>query len=126
MKKKMLLIDVYNTKVDTVEVGCLEDYYAALGCSCITIVRRRIDGKPFEIICDDEGLLVSNPKVSALDSALEGMLVGNLLIASGEVTENGDLTSIKDDELATVFKNIRRASTNAYPQPYHMVTNMSY
>ena len=104
----------------------LKDYYAAIGCSCITIVRRTIGGKPFEIICDDEGLLVDKPKVSAVDSALKGMLVGNLLIASGEVTGDGELTSIKGDELATVLKNIRRASTNAYPRPYFMVTNKGY
>lgn len=123
---KMILIDVNNNQFDIVEVEGLDDYYKALSCSCVNIIRRKIDGKPFVIICDDEGFLARSPKISAIDSASRVMLVGNLLITSGEITAGGELTSIKTDELVTVLDNIKQVTTDEYPQPYFIVANVGY
>ena len=64
---KMLLLDVRNNEVKTVEANGLEDYYKYIGCSVIDIVRRKIGDLAVEIICDDEALLYDMPKVSAVD-----------------------------------------------------------
>lgn len=82
----------------------LEAYYAALDCTCIDIVTRRIGGRPFCIVCDDEGLLRSDPQVSALDARGRPMLVGRLFVVQdgGE----GDLRSLTDEEAAHVLLHI--------------------
>lgn len=125
MNKKMLLIDVENCDIKTVEADGLDDYYKLINCRCIDIVSMQIGGKRFEIVCDDEGLFKELPKISAINCDGEPMLVGNLLIASGVVID-GDLTSITDDEIHHITKNCRRLSTQKYPDPYHMVCNMDY
>lgn len=95
---KMLLVDVKNCVVKPVDVNGLDDYYDLIGCRCIDIVNRRIGKRRFEIICDDEGLLVDKPIMSAVSYMGEPMLMGNLLIAGGEVID-GELTPITDVEI---------------------------
>ena len=85
----------------------LETFYELIQCRCIDIVRRRIGNKPFEIICDDEGALVETPIISAIDSNGNIMLVGNLIVFSGDVTEDGELTELKSDEIEEIRNNIR-------------------
>lgn len=100
---KMLLIDVKNNKIKPVDVNGLDDYYQYIDCRCIDIVRRKIGGKYFEIIIDDEGLLVNNPIPSAINKYGEVMLVGNLLIAGGEVVD-GELIGITDSEITHILQ----------------------
>ena len=52
---KMLLIDVKNREVRMLEASTLKEYYKLIGCDIIDIVQRKIAGKYYEIICDDEG-----------------------------------------------------------------------
>ena len=63
---KMLLLDVKNREVKVVEPNTLDDYYNLIGCRTIDIVRRWIGDVVVEIMIDDEGALVDNPKVSAI------------------------------------------------------------
>lgn len=95
---KMLLVDVKNREVKPVDCNGLEDYYNLIGCRCIGIVRRKIGQQYFEIVVDDEGLFAEEPIVSAIDADFSQALVGNLLIAGGEVTEDGELTDITEAE----------------------------
>ena len=62
-----LLLNVMESKVQIVQANGLKDYYRLIDCSTIDIVKRRSAGKYYEIICDDEGLLKENPKISAID-----------------------------------------------------------
>ena len=103
---RMLLIDVNENEIKPLEVNCLEDYYEHIGCRCIDIVRRKIGDRYFEIIIDDEGLFVDEPIVSAIDENNNVMLVGNLLIASGEVDIDGNLTSIDDSDIDYIYNFI--------------------
>lgn len=102
---EMLLIDVENNKVKVVDVDGLGDYYKYIGCRCIDIVNRKIGDKRFEIICDDEGLFVENPKTSAITQSGRPMLVGNLLIAGGEVFD-GELTPITANDVEYIYNFI--------------------
>ena len=89
---KMLMIDVENRKVEMVEANGLKDHYKLIGCRTVDIVHRTIGDVRVEIVIDDEGTLVESPKVSAISPEGTPALYGNLLIASGRVTEDGDLT----------------------------------
>ena len=103
---KMFLITAEETKV--VNASELEDYYRLIGCDCIDIVARKIGNKYFEIICDDEGLLKENPRISAVDKNMKPALIGNLLIA-GPVDEDGELTSLSDEDISIIKDNILSA-----------------
>lgn len=74
-----VLVDVTTRTAAKVTVEKdLDSYYKILNCRCIDIVRRGIGGKRFYIICDDEALLTSSPRVSAVGIDGEMMLAGNL------------------------------------------------
>lgn len=104
---KMFLITAEETKV--VKASELEDYYRLIGCDCIDIVARKIGDKYFEIICDDEGLLKENPRISAIDkNKMKPALVGNLLIA-GPTDEDGELTSLTDKDIELIKNNLLSA-----------------
>lgn len=51
-----------------------------LGIETADIVTRTIKGVKFDILCDDEGLLVDKPIFSLVDSENYILLVGNLLL----------------------------------------------
>ena len=91
---KMLLLDVKNREVKMVEANELDDYYRLIGCRTIDIVSRSIGDVRVEIVIDDEGALVDKPKVSTIDIDCTPMLFGNLLVASGRVTEDGELKEL--------------------------------
>ena len=83
---KMLMIDVENREVKMVEANSLDDYYKLIGCRTIDIISRSIGDVRVEIVIDDEGALVENPKPSGISVDGTPMLFGSLLIASGRVT----------------------------------------
>ena len=102
---KMLLIDVKNREVRMLEAGTLKEYYRLIDCDTIDIVSRKIAGKYYEIICDDEGLLVDVPILSAAwKTTKKPALFGNLLIA-GEAID-GELTSITAEDANAITGSI--------------------
>ena len=58
----------------------LQNYYNLIECNSIDIVRRKIGKRYFNIICDDEGMLVDGPKISAISNLGEVRLVGNTVL----------------------------------------------
>lgn len=120
-----LLLDVMQNKVEVVEVNGLDDYYRLIGCSLIDITQRKIAGKYYEIICDDEGLLKENPKISAINDMGQPMLVGNLIIAE-EVDEDGNLTDLLDADIKHIRENIHHMGTRNYPEGYKMLSQVEY
>ena len=123
---KMLLLDVKNRDVKMVEANDLEDYYRLIGCRTIDIVSRTIGDVKVEIIIDDEGALVNNPKVSAIDIDGTPMLFGNLLVASGRVTDDGELTELTKAEVDEIMDNIATITTSVYKEPYPVFVEMDY
>ena len=123
---KMLLLDVYENEVKMVEANNLEDYYKYLNCRCIDIVSRKIGDIRVEIVCDDEGLLIDKPKISAIDISGTPMLCGNLLVASGRVTEDGELTELTEDEIKAIMYNVAEVTTKIYKKPYNVFVEMDY
>ena len=123
---KMLMIDVENRKVEMVEANGLKDYYKLIGCRCIDIVRRTIGDVEVEIVLDDEGFLVENPKPSGIDVTGTPALYGNLLIASGRVTMDGELTELTEAEIDEIMDNVATITTSVYKEPYPALVEVDY
>ena len=98
---KAYLIDTEAKEARIVEVddeNHLTEYYKLLNCSLIDIARRKVGGKYFDIILDDEGLFTESPIVSAIDSNGDPALVGNLLFCNHD--GQGGETSLTDQDIA--------------------------
>ena len=124
---KMLMINVENRKVEMVEANTLTDYYKLIGCRTIDIISRSIGNVRVEIVLDDEGCLVNAPKISAINSNGEPILFGNLLIASGKVTDDGELTELDQDEIEAIKTwYIATITTSVYKEPYPVLVEVDY
>lgn len=124
-KIKGVLIDVVNGTAGPVEIDkSLESYYEVLGCRCIDIVRRKIGGRYFDIICDDEGMLYPNAVPSAFHRLSSVELVGNLFIVKFDGEE--DVESLTDDEVAHVMKNVNTLFTLQKPEGYQVLWDIDY
>ena len=124
---KMLMIDVENRNIEMVEANTLTDYYKLIGCRTIDIVHRTIgDDIEVEIVIDDEGALVENPKPSGIDVTGTPALYGNLLIASGRVTDDGELTELTEAEINEIMGNVDTITTSVYKEPYPALVEVDY
>ena len=57
------------------------------------------------------------------------MLFGNLLVASGRVTEDGELTELTEltqEEIDEIMDNIATITTSVYKEPYPVFVEMDY
>ena len=124
---KMLLLDVEKRDVKMVEANGLDDYYRLIGCRCIDIIHRRIGDVEVEIVLDDEGLLVEDPKPSGIDVTGTPVLFGNLLIASGRVTDDGELTELTEEEIDEIMAwCVATITTSVYTEPYPAFVEVDY
>lgn len=122
---KYLLIDVINNKVEMVEADGLDDFYKLLNCRCIDIIQRKIGDNECSLIIDDEGLLKTDPVVSAIDVTGSPCLVGNILIASGR-TVDGELTELTDEEAEDIMFNVAEITTSKHHKPYRVLVGVDY
>lgn len=93
-----LLVDVHSGVCvkKTIE-DKLPAYYEALHCDLVEIVLRRIGGRRFCIVCDEEGLLKSGCRVSGIFTSGKPALVGSLFICH---TSGSELASLTDNDFA--------------------------
>lgn len=102
------LIDVVNDKAREVEIADgnhLKQFYDLIGCDCIDIAVRTVGGKPYNVVLDDEGLLVADPIASAVDANYHAMLAGNLLIFG--IGADMDLVGITKEDVGNIQSNCR-------------------
>lgn len=100
---KVFKFDGEGGKVIEIENN-LESYYKEIGCSLIEIPVRKIGDTYFDVVCDEEGLFVEEPKVTAIDEGYRPMLVGTLLICHHN--EEGELTSLQEGDEETINNSI--------------------
>ena len=118
-------------ETNTAEPRTIEDnldaFYALLRCRTVDIVTRNIGvrGRPFEIICDDEGTFADDPKISAIDNLGRVMLVGALLIV-GQADEDGNLTSLTSHDVALIKRYVAHLGTRLHPEGWKMLTTCEY
>ena len=122
---RMLLLNVEQRTIKFVYTESLDDWYDYLNCRTIDIVRRKIVGKYFNIICDDEALLKDKPQPSGIDVTGFPMLYGNLLVAGVEVVE-GELTSLTDDDIDHLLSYMTEITTSVYKKPYPAFVEMDF
>ena len=121
-----VLLDVKEETCEAVEIeDTLENLYQILNCSMIEVTSRTIGGKRFNCICDEEGLFVNSPKISAINDLGEVQLVGNIFVVSNENID-GELQSLTQDEANYVMKYIRKMPTREHMNGYPMLTQVDY
>lgn len=103
----------------------LDAFYKALGCRCIDITTHRIGKTVAEIICDDEGLLVEAPKISAINNLGQAQLVGSILIV-GPADSEGNLTSLSSKDANYILDRIQLLETRNFKNPYPILTQCEY
>ena len=123
---KMLMLDVENKDIKMVEANSLDDYYKLIGCNYVDIIHRWIGDVEVEIVLDDEGLLVNAPKPSGISVDGTPVLFGNLLIASGRVTDDGELTELTEEEVDEIMDNVATITTSVYTEPYPVFVEVDY
>lgn len=114
MKKEIevIVIKRIDQEIITIELRTIEDkleeYYALIGCRSIDIVSRYFNNIEFDVVCDDEGLLIANERGDWPTSwwQREGYTPNHealcgVLVLTHHDTE-GNLTSVDPMELIAV------------------------
>ena len=120
-------------ETNTAEPRTVEDslssFYKLLHCSSIEIVARRIgsgrEARVFNVICDEEGALIEDPLISAIDDYGDVMLVGSLLIV-GLADDEGELTDLTDADIKHIRNHVMPLSTRHHPEGWQMLTSCHY
>lgn len=101
-----VLLDVQRNCVEVKTVdGSLDSYHKILNCRCFDIVFAAIGGRVFSIYCDDEGLLIDSPVISACTDRHGPSLAGNLFVTQGN--DEGETISLTSSEIELVKHHIR-------------------
>lgn len=101
---KVFLFDVSRIDPHVVETkGGLAEWRKLLKCDLIDITRRKIGGRYFDVILDDEALLKAGAKVSAIDPDQKPALVGNLIVCNSD--EEGNETTLTDEDILHIMRN---------------------
>lgn len=88
---------VTNTAEPREIVDNLDNFYELLACDTIDITTRCVQGVRFDVVCDDNGLLVEKPIPSALFPDGHVALVGRLFLCFDDTNEpnpEGELLSL--------------------------------
>jgi len=100
---KALWIDRETNMAKVVETdGKLDSLYKMCHCDCIEIVVRKVGGIPFNIVCDDEGLLKGDVMYTAFYSDGTPEIAGSICVFSCD-DEWGDLAGLKSNELEVLM-----------------------
>ena len=84
-------------KVLTISTDC-DALCQLIRCDTIATYIREIKGKPFRIICDDNGLIKGTPEVSAMFNSGTRAFVNNLVIVSPETSIAGDFKGLTKED----------------------------
>ena len=125
---KMLFLNPADKDVQTLEVPHeIDEWYKILGCELVEMPVRYINGRPFTIICDEEGAYRKDCRISAIDSCGKVMLVGPLLICKEDKQSDcGQITELTDSDIAFIKRHVRRVPTRSYPDGCLMLTDVWY
>ena len=126
-KLTLFLVSIEDKKAEKVEIDhSLQSFYDTIHCvnDTIDIVSRKIGGKYFDVICDDDGLAREPHHCSAVDKEGEPMLVGSFLVANHD--EAGDTRSLTDEDIAVIQKSVQLVCTRNLPIPHPIIVGMEY
>lgn len=104
----------------------LHEFYKLIKCDLVEIVNRKIGSRRFSVICDEEGLMKEDIVVSAINKKGEPMFVGNLIIASAETGEDGELKGLTNEEFLYLRQFVKIMCTYKKPEGYNVLTNCEF
>ena len=81
----------------------LRELYRVTNCDCIDIAVRYVKGRPFDFVCDDEGLFKEKQFVSVLSKTHGVDIVGDVFICSHK---GADLVSLTEDEIKFIKESV--------------------
>lgn len=90
----------------------LPTLYGMLHCRCVDITEKTIGGITYQIVIDDEGLLIDKPIITAVASdGKTSILAGALFICRSEYIpyEGTDLASITNEDWDNILSHIKVA-----------------
>ena len=126
-KLTLFLVSIEDKKAEKVVIDhSLQAFYDTIHCfnDTIDIVMRKIGGKYFDVICDDDGLAKDPHHCSAVDKEGEPMLVGSFLVANHDAA--GDTRSLTDEDIAVIQKSVQLVCTRNLPTPHPIIVGMEY
>lgn len=88
----------------------LADYYRLLRCELIDICEVMIEGRRFDFIVDDEGLLKGPAKPSAFSSDQKPLFAGSILVCHND-PETGLEIGLTNDEISLLLSKVVQVST---------------
>jgi hypothetical protein len=96
----MLKIDADRADAQIVKVdGSLENYYKELGCRTIEILEAQINGKTYDIICDEEGTFKEDNPISVVDRKGNPHIVGSILVCHHKNNKESGLDDTEAESL---------------------------
>ena len=98
----------------------LETYYKLIGCTAIDVITRRINGKNYHIICDDEILLNNKYPKIGLWAPAGYNVYGNIIVA-GFVNAIGDFTSLSEEDCNSILSAVGLHKNFKCPEGYYLL-----
>lgn len=101
----------------------LDDFYKNLDCDMIELPMRKIDGKTFTIMCDEEGLLKDKPIAACISKKYsDDMIFGNVMFFNNDGM--GDLESLTDDDIRRIKLHVNIVMDRNHPAMFHHIIQM--
>lgn len=126
-KLTLFLVSIEDKKAEKVVIDhSLPTFYDTIHCvyDTIDIASRKIGGKYFDVICDDDGLAREPHHCSAVDKVGNPMLVGSFLVANHD--EAGETRSLTDEDIELIQKSVQHVCTRNLPMPHPIIVGMEY
>lgn len=102
---KVLFIEAGKNRFRSMDIEDeLSEFYELIGCNCIDIAVRKVKGKPFDFIVDDEGLLKTDVKFATANRSLTEAFAGNVIVC-GTADAEGRQTSLTDEDVRLLLSN---------------------
>ena len=97
----------------------LEVLRSEINCDLIDITSRKINGKYYDIVCDDEGFLKDAPIITAVTQDGRPQLVGGLVIVNYD--GEGGLAGLDPEDVLRLSNAIQYTIQNEKLQPVVML-----
>lgn len=78
----------------------------AIDCRCFDITTRKFGNVICDIVCDDEGLMVEQPRAVVHND--DGTFIAGAVFITGEADDDGYLTSLTTEQCNTILNMFKR------------------
>lgn len=123
----LFLVSIEDKKAEKVVIEhSLQAFYDTIHCvyDTIDIESRKIGGKYFDVICDDDGLAREPHHCSAVDKEGNPMLVGSFLVANHDTA--GETRSLTDEDIELIKKSVQLVRTRNLQDLHPIIVGMEY